>query len=847
MDRFQRAKAVWIGEEAKEYNQFAGFYCRIIRNGDWTMHAAVAARSYYRLYINGEMAASGPARTAKHCARVDELSVAVSGSVDVAIEVAAYAKPGNYSNDCTLEPGMLTAELTDDGGEVLAATGAVEPSSGKAGMAAAPGAGRTTGAVEPSCGKAGTAAAPGAERTTGDGVWRCRPLRMRRALAETMSHSRGIVEYYDLDEKSDAWRHGAGTDWRTPVAVEESVTYLKRRAPYPSYKRIPVEQLSEITDMVPSEGGESGAVLGLARLFNREWYEMIPKENCFLEGLRKEQDAPFTGQLRRERDGAAGKERFCGASGEERFCVVPGEAPAALLFQRDTSELGFLEIYVETERECTLDVINSDHLHFYGSLRSNSYVTRYHLAQGSYHLITFEPKLTRFVKLIFRTEGEVRLSAPCLIDDSYPDEHAGVFLCSDGELNRIYDAARRTLRLNTLDIFMDCPQRERGGWLCDSQFTAAGAWQLFGDLAVEKDFIENFMLTDADEMWHGFFPEVYPGSKKDAGDPGIANWSYWLLTELSDYYDRSGDEAFIAQCRARVERFVEGLLSLRGESGLIEGLKNQFVDWSLSNKSFCLSPISVPNNCLAVCVLEKMSALYGRADWRAAADEMRSVIESMDDTAGLFEGGGDSATFVNGKLKRGECLTESGAALELWSGFHGTDDAYIRRFVNTMGVAPKYRADPNVGRANVFIGQIIRFDVLARLGKLDALVKEWKELYLPQLAEGSGTLYENYAAFSGCHGANGVTGALLTSHVLGLGAPLQRTKTVRIAPHPCRLRWARGTARCAEGMISLCWSADEETHEFDMRLMLPRGWSYTLDLPFELSGWTVRLNGETVS
>ena len=43
-----------------------------------------------------------------------------------------------------------------------------------------------------------------------------------------------------------------------------------------------------------------------------------------------------------------------------------------------------------------------------------------------------------------------------------------------------------------------------------------------------------------------------------------------------------------------------------------------------------------------------------------------------------------------------------------------------------MGVAPKYRADPNVGRANVFIGQIIRFDVLARLGKLDALVKEWK-------------------------------------------------------------------------------------------------------------------------
>ena len=46
-----------------------------------------------------------------------------------------------------------------------------------------------------------------------------------------------------------------------------------------------------------------------------------------------------------------------------------------------------------------------------------------------------------------------------------------------GKLNRIYNGARRTLRLSTLDIFMDCPQRERGGWLCDSHFAAQAAWQ----------------------------------------------------------------------------------------------------------------------------------------------------------------------------------------------------------------------------------------------------------------------------------------------------------------------------------------------------------------------------------
>ena len=823
MYQFQKAKAVWMRTEGQEYNQFAGFHCRFNCDRKEKVRIAIAARTYYRLYLNGEMAASGPARTAKGYARVDELIFEADGGADVAIEVAAYAKPGGYSNDCTLEPGMLTAELTAEDGRVLAATGENI--------------------------RLFTA--------TREGVWRVRRLTTRRAIVETMSHSRGIVEYYDREPGDDAWLWGEADDWRIPVLTDNLVIYLKRRSPYPTYQRIPLEQMMGICDMVPSENGTGGFVLGLARMFNREWYEMIPEENCFLEGLRKEKDAVFTGRLKREAEILSVKRSGNDANvrgvrlpaGEMRtdtsgYVVTPGENPVAVTFGSDRSELGFLEITVGVEQECVLDVINSDHLYTDGSLRSNSYVTRYVLAPGDYHLITFEPKLTRYVRLIFRTTGVVRFLQPQLLDDTYPYDGVCGFSCNDGDLNRIYEAARRTLRLNTLDIFMDCPQRERGGWLCDSQFTSMGAWQMFGDLSVEKDFIENFMLTDPDEMWHAFFPEVYPGSKGKSGDPGITNWSFWLLTELSDYYDRSGDRKFIEWCRGRVERFVEGMFSLRGESGLLENMGGQFVDWSLSNRSFCLGPISIPNNCLAVRLLEKMAAIYDQPDWREAADQMRQVIEEMDAAPGGFGRSGDSASYENGRLLRGECLTESGAALEIWSGFHLDDKNYMRRFVDTMGVAPRYRADPNVGKSNLFIGLMIRFDVLARLGKIDTLVREWKELYLPELRDGSGTLFENYAAFSGCHGFNAATGALMTSEVLGLGAPMQRTKTVRIAPHPGELKWASGSERCDDGLIFLRWSADDEAHVLDMQLVLPQGWSYELALPFELSGWTVRLNGE---
>lgn len=149
---------------------------------------------------------------------------------------------------------------------------------------------------------------------------------------------------------------------------------------------------------------------------------------------------------------------------------------------------------------------------------------------------------------------------------------------------------------------------------------------MFGDLSVEKDFLENFMLTDGKAYERGFFPEVYPGRKRKMSDIGISNWSYWLLLELEEYVHRSGDRAFVEKSRERVSACVEGMLSYRGESGLLENLPDQFVDWSIANKPFNLYPISVANNCLAVYALEKMAELYGVENWKKAAEEMRSTI-----------------------------------------------------------------------------------------------------------------------------------------------------------------------------------------------------------------------------
>lgn len=790
---FIKAKPIWGQNLSNEYNQFLGFHRTIDVKHAQNITILIAARNYYRLYINGTMIASGPARTAVHYCRVDEITLFLNGKTELAVEVAAYSTPERYCNDCTMESGAFIMEIIDSGGCVLAATG--------------------------------------------DSRWRYQELLYRDSFVETMSHCREIIEVYHLSSQSFGWKQGLG-QWKYPMNINEEIHYLKRRSPYPTYRSIPFRKLFDICDVMQTDSEETDINIELVRRFNPQWYKLIPGENCFLQELLSEKDVPFSGSY---------KKYAVASSMLWEVGLQPGKYPSAFILEIEKSEVGFLDFTVNVEKNCIIDLINTDHLESNGSVKSNSYVTRYYLSPGNYHLTTFAPKLTKYIKMIFRTEGPVLFSSPQLLDYSYPDTNECLFECSDEDLNRIYHAARRTLRLNTLDIFMDCPQRERGGWLCDSYFSAFSAWQLFGDLSVERDFLENFMLTDPDRMWHAFFPEVYPGSKADPSDPGIRTWSFWLAAELADYYKRSGDREFIEQCRERVSCFMEGMLALRGKSGLLEGMVCSFIDWSISNRSFCLEPISVPSNCLAVNIMEEMSSLYQRPDWKKAADEIRGIIDHMDNSMDIFSSRGDSAQYADGILKRGECATESGIALELWSGFHSNDKAYIQNFIETMGPCPQSPADPNIGKANLFIGLMIRFDLLARLGDTETLIRDWKALYLPQLSAGTGTLFENCTDMSGCHGFNGAVGALMTNKILGLGQPLQSTKTVIIEPHPSKLKWANGSAKCQDGMILFHWSADYTEHILNMVLSMPEGWNYELHIPFELNGWTLLLNGYAVS
>ena len=183
------------------------------------------------------------------------------------------------------------------------------------------------------------------------------------------------------------------------------------------------------------------------------------------------------------------------------------------------------------------------------------------LAPGTYRFESCEPYTLEYLK-VNGLEGDATISVPYLRQYAYPQVSQAQFAASDPRLGEIFAAARQTFRQNVVDIFMDCPGRERVGWLCDSCFTArAAALDFTGETRVERNFFENFLLPDAfPYLPDGMLPMCYPADHTDG--MFIPNWALWFVVQLPEYLARSGDQATVEALRPRRQNPPDGARSI---------------------------------------------------------------------------------------------------------------------------------------------------------------------------------------------------------------------------------------------------------------------------------------------
>lgn len=386
-------------------------------------------------------------------------------------------------------------------------------------------------------------------------------------------------------------------------------------------------------------------------------------------------------------------------------------------------------------------------------------------SEKPYRLQSFEAYSFRYLSVLV-SKGKVSVGRIGVRKYEYPLTENTKFTCADGELLRIFDAAKATFCQNTVDCFMDCPGRERAGWLCDSYFTSQAEQIFAGGASAEEPFLKNFIMAkDIPDMDTALLPMCYPGENNGV----IMQWIMWYILEFEGYLKRKADnkDYFKNYCYD----FLSYLSNLENGDGLLERCNGwNFIEWSDANDFVEEADVSYPTNMLYYAVLQAMGRIYGDGECTAKAERIKKTIIQKSFDGKYFC---DGALLENGKYAN---MPNTSEACQYYAAFCGVADfgseefsAFYDNLLNNLGYRRKLKGEmPEVAYASVFIGYTLRMMFLLKIKDYDRLIDEVKELY-GHMAEHTMTLWEHDEPVASCnHGLSSVAGVLIIKALCGI-------------------------------------------------------------------------------
>ena len=766
--KFVSGKPIWPEGRETEKNLFVGFRTTFeVPEGGGRVVLRVAASTLYRAFINGRFCGYGPARGPHGYYRADEWDLTerlVPGKNLVAIEVAGYNVNGYYLLD---QHSFLEAEV-ESGGKVLAST-----------------------------------AGDGAPFVAGI-------LKERVQKVQRYSFQRPFSEVYRLANGYARWRNDITADFDTvPCSVLTGKKLLPRRVPYPRFcLRQPVWQVSSGTI-------ERG--VKVKRLWkDRSLTGIGPKLGGF-----PEKELETIPSIELQQIGSAAGAELNEPYSPEKKLELRENSYSILDF--GTNLTGFLGARITCPERTRLfftfdEILSNGDVDFKRLGCVN--IIAYEMPPGTFTMESFEPYTLRYLKVIV-------LDGECEIEDIYLREYVnadvweGRFAASDERLNRLFAAARETFRQNAVDIFMDCPSRERAGWLCDSFFTSRAAFDLCGNTAVEKNFYENYLLPQRFEhLPEGMLPMCYPADHDDG--VFIPNWALWFVVQLEEYLARSGDREMVEALKPKVMQLFDYFEPFRNDDRLLEKLKSWvFVEWSKANEF--VQDVNYPTNMLYAAALAAAGRMYDQPELVAQAESLRETIRKQSFDGQFFV---DNAVRKNTKL---EVTRNRSEVCQYFAFFFDvatpeTHGELWRALCEDFGPQRKdTKKFPEVHIANAFVGNMLRLEMLSRYGRCQQILDESMGYFL-YMADRTGTLWENDGAYASCnHGFASHVAHTLYRDVLGLYRidPVNRQVHVRFAD--LRLNWCEGRVPLKEGAVDLRWWKEGE--EILYSLTVPAGYT----------------------
>ena len=695
---------VWPEGRAEEMNVTFGFRGDFTANkGDFPV-LKMAASSIYRVFVNGKFAAYGPARGPKGMFREDEIDLSPFLR-DGKNAVAIEVSAYNVGTYYIAEyPGFLMADVRIGERTVL---------------------------------------------STPDGFKAVELPRVRKC--SRYSFQRGFAEAYSLGRDAYEWRTGEVKN-ALPLEPRPAVKTLRRRAPHPKY---------EITPLVRTASTKVKYDTECKVHFDRTI--TFPGHEPTFKGFRLE-DLDVNVQEIAQRSKIVKSEP---AADVPEIALAAGDGA---MFDAGKLRAGFVRMKVRVSSPGRLCFVFDEILAADGSIDPvrmticSGFVYDFK-EPGEYAIENLEPNALRWLH-VFALSGEMTLGERSFRNYRSPMADDFKFDCSDPELRKIFDAARESFAENAVDVFSDCPGRERSGWICDSFFTARVSYLLTGSNVLEDLFLENYMLPEKFDIDEGMVPMCYPADH--ANGNFIPNFAMWFIIQVDDYArNRGGDRRIVNGLRNRLVGVVNYLAKFRNSDGLLEKLPRWvFVEWSRAND--LVQDVNYPSNMCWAEALDAMDRLYGMPELAAEAARVRKVIREQAMIGNWFCD--NAVRQKDGKLRLTGERTETCQYFAFFfkTATQETDPVLWKRLVEDFGPdRAKTGKWKDVWPANSLPGNYLRLELLSRAGFGDQVVKEIRG-YFSKMADITGTLWEHDdTRASCCHGFASYISVLLNRHATG--------------------------------------------------------------------------------
>ena len=546
---------------------------------------------------------------------------------------------------------------------------------------------------------------------------------LREPKVSRYSYQRAFTEVYYLDSKAADWKNG-DFDGEELEISDPGLEYIPRGFKIPEFRV-----------KAPAKPVRAG-VYALKNSERRYCRNHIPSKDvkCFrYEELPNDvigaTDADFT-------------EREIGekiSAGQFRQFTFDGIGAGFIITKLKVSSPAVVYvIFAEKYKPGTSDIDSGD------ASSDTLNVIKYRLPVGEYTLESFECYSFKHIALMVES-GEVESCEFRLREYCYPIRNITV-KTGDPTLDKTFEACRQSFRQNTIDCFMDCPGRERGGWLCDSYFTGMASLLFTGDTECERLYLDNFSIAKFPEpgLPRGLLPECYPGD--NLWSSSIPQWTMWYVMEVGAFGERGGDTS---RYREIVERILGFFEPYENSDGLLEKLPFwNFVEWTRANS--WVQDVNYPTNMLYTGVLRTAAKVLDRPELCEKADRIRDEIVKQSFDGEYFRD--HAKRMPDGSLAvlddRSDICQHEALMFDIFDPADPKFAALMESIRNRFGVLGNRSGLPaDIEPLDLFIGFAVRIEVLMKLGMYEQNLEEIKAVY-GAMAEATGTIWEHRKGYA---------------------------------------------------------------------------------------------------